>query len=175
MPYRIRGKYFGRRNGTLQFSTLTFLLIAGWSLAHWNYAIPAFQLIIAGAVVMVPKRDRDGNAMSGVVLPDIAVPIASHGYMNAPLTVDACRQAGTYRTFAKTAAERQSGDERSALDTRYPGGVNEYVTKIRLATRALVADRLLLEEDAAVIVNAAAENVAFAPTGPRARGATAAR
>src|SRR5688500_11341122 len=52
VPYRIRGKYFGRRNGTLQFSTLTFLLIAGWSLAHWNYAIPAFQLIIAGAVVM---------------------------------------------------------------------------------------------------------------------------
>jgi hypothetical protein len=34
--------------------------------------------------VMVPKRDVDGNAMSGVVLPDIAVPIASHGYMNAP-------------------------------------------------------------------------------------------
>jgi MFS family permease len=52
VPYRIRGKYFGRRNGTLQFSTLTFLLIAGWSLAHWNYAIPVFQLIIAGAVVM---------------------------------------------------------------------------------------------------------------------------
>lgn len=52
VPYRIRGKYFGRRNGTLQFSTLTFLLIAGWSLAHWNYAIPVFQLIIAGAAFM---------------------------------------------------------------------------------------------------------------------------
>jgi MFS family permease len=52
VPYRIRGKYFGRRNGTLQFSTLTFLLIAGWSLAHWVYAIPVFQLIIAGALTM---------------------------------------------------------------------------------------------------------------------------
>jgi MFS family permease len=52
VPYRIRGKYFGRRNGTLQLSTLTFLLIAGWSLAHWNYAILVFQLLIAGAVVM---------------------------------------------------------------------------------------------------------------------------
>jgi hypothetical protein len=49
------------------------------------------------------------------------------------------------------------------------------LTKIRLATRALVSDRLLLEEDAAVIVNAAAENPAFAPTRPRARGATTAR
>jgi MFS family permease len=52
VPYRIRGKYFGRRNGTLQFSTLTFLLIAGWSLAKWNYGILVFQLLIAGAVVM---------------------------------------------------------------------------------------------------------------------------
>jgi MFS family permease len=52
VPYRIRGKYFGRRNGTLQFSTLAFLLIAGWSLAQWDYAIPVFQLLIAGAVLM---------------------------------------------------------------------------------------------------------------------------
>ncbi len=52
VPYRIRGKYFGRRNGTLQISTLTFLLVSGWALAQWTYAIPVFQLIIAGAVLM---------------------------------------------------------------------------------------------------------------------------
>jgi MFS family permease len=52
VPYRIRGKYFGRRNGTLQISTLAFLLIAGWSLARWSYAIPVFQLLIAGAVLL---------------------------------------------------------------------------------------------------------------------------
>ena len=52
VPYRIRGKYFGRRNATLQISTLTFLLVAGWSLAHWSYAIPTFQILIAGAVAM---------------------------------------------------------------------------------------------------------------------------
>jgi len=130
---------------------------------------------LAGATVMVPKRDVDGNAMSGVVLPDVAVPIASHGYMNAPLTVMACRQSSTYRPFAKTTAGRKSDDSRQALDARYPGGINEYLTKIRLVTRALVADRLLLEEDAAVIENAAAENTAFSPTTPRARGATTAR
>jgi MFS family permease len=49
VPGRLRGKYFGRRNGILQISTLTFLLVAGWALARWNYAIPAFQLIIGGA------------------------------------------------------------------------------------------------------------------------------
>ena len=52
VPYRIRGKYFGRRNGTLQISTTAFLLVAGWSLATWNYAIPVFQLLIAGAAAM---------------------------------------------------------------------------------------------------------------------------
>jgi MFS family permease len=51
VPSRLRGKYFGRRNGILQLSTLTFLLIAGWSLAHWKYSIAVFQLIIAGACV----------------------------------------------------------------------------------------------------------------------------
>lgn len=52
VPYRLRGKYFGRRNGTLQISTTAFLLIAGWSLARWEYAVPVFQLIIAGAVAL---------------------------------------------------------------------------------------------------------------------------
>lgn len=52
VPSRLRGKYFGRRNGTLQVSTLTFLLVAGWALAQWNYAIPVFQVIILAAVVM---------------------------------------------------------------------------------------------------------------------------
>ena len=116
---------------------------------------------LSGAVVLVPKRDADGNAMSGLMLPDVAVPIASHGHMNTPLTVQACRQAGTYRPFAA-----------GALAERYPGGINEYVTKVRLAANALVAERLLLPEDAHVIVHAAAENPAFQPTRPRARGAT---
>jgi len=52
VPYRIRGKFFGRRNGMLQISTTAFLLIAGWSLAQWSYAIPVFQLLIAAAIAM---------------------------------------------------------------------------------------------------------------------------
>ncbi|MSU70513.1 MAG: MFS transporter [Opitutaceae bacterium] len=52
VPGRLRGKFFGRRNGALQVSTLTFLLIAGWAIARWNYAMPMFQLIIAGAAFM---------------------------------------------------------------------------------------------------------------------------
>lgn len=52
VPARLRGKYFGRRNGILQLSTLTFLLVAGWSLARWEYAILTFQVIVAGAALM---------------------------------------------------------------------------------------------------------------------------
>ena len=52
VPARLRGKYFGRRNRLLQISVLTFLLVAGWVLAHWDYAVPAFQGVIAGAVFL---------------------------------------------------------------------------------------------------------------------------
>jgi MFS family permease len=52
VPPRIRGKYFGRRNGIQQISTLLFLLGAGWLLAEWNYAVGVFQAIIGGAVFL---------------------------------------------------------------------------------------------------------------------------
>ncbi len=52
VPARLRGKFFGQRNRVLQISTLTFLLVAGWVLARWNYAVPAFQGIIVGAIFL---------------------------------------------------------------------------------------------------------------------------
>ncbi len=52
VPYRLRGKFFGRRNGALQISTTAFLLLTGYALARWNYAVVVFQLAIAGAVIL---------------------------------------------------------------------------------------------------------------------------
>ena len=52
VPARLRGKYFGRRNRVLQVSLLSFLLGAGWVLARWDYAVGAFQAVIAGAAVL---------------------------------------------------------------------------------------------------------------------------
>jgi hypothetical protein len=52
VPARLRGKFFGRRNRLLQFSALAFLLAVGWVLGRWNYSVPAFQAIIAGAVLL---------------------------------------------------------------------------------------------------------------------------
>ena len=124
------------------------------------------------AVVLVPRLSRDGNAHSGMELPDVAVPVASYGAMNAPLTTMACKQAGTYRPFAATAPARAPGDERPALDELYPGGLNEYITRVRMANGALVSQRLLMPEDALIVLHSAAQNPAFQPTKPRARGAT---
>ncbi len=80
VPYRIRGKFFGRRNGTLQISTTAFLLVAGWSLGHWNYAIPVFQLLICVAVLMrvfslrwqwvSPTRSRRQSAEKELPIPE---------------------------------------------------------------------------------------------------------
>jgi MFS family permease len=46
VPARLRGKYFGQRNQLLSVATLTFLAVTGWSLAHWDYSIRVFQVII---------------------------------------------------------------------------------------------------------------------------------
>ena len=67
------------------------------------FQAPAY---LSGAMIGVPRLDRDGNPTTGVVLPDVAVPVASYGAMNSPLTTAACRQAGTYRPFAKEVVAR---------------------------------------------------------------------
>lgn len=52
VPARLRGKYFGRRNRVLQISVLVFLLVTGWVLARWDYAVGAFQAVIIGAAIL---------------------------------------------------------------------------------------------------------------------------
>lgn len=52
VPARLRGKYFGRRNRLLQLSSLCFWLLAGWALSRWDYAIPAFQALALGAILL---------------------------------------------------------------------------------------------------------------------------
>ncbi|WP_404423206.1 MFS transporter [Nibricoccus sp. IMCC34717] len=52
VPTRLRGKYFGRRNGLLSFSNTAFLLGAGWALETWQYSVGVFQVVIAVAVFL---------------------------------------------------------------------------------------------------------------------------
>jgi hypothetical protein len=115
--------------------------------------------------ILVPKRDNDGNSLGGVRLPDMEAALGVYGGQNAPLKNPLCMLAGSYIPFATTKAEREaSGDNRPSLEERYPGGLNDYLNKVRMAANRLVDEKFLLEDDAAVIINSAAESPLFKPT-----------
>ncbi len=116
------------------------------------------------ASVLVPQTDADDNPLGGIQLPDVAVPLGTHGRPNAPVTHVICRLAGTYKPFFALQQERlQANDSRLSLEERYPEGLNQYVQRVREVSDQLVAQRYLLEADAAVIVNAAADEILLKP------------
>ena len=117
---------------------------------------------LSAAVIQVPKRDQDGNALGGVRLPDVAVPTGTNGAQNQPQTFT-CMLIGSFSPFAATKAERErTGDARPSIEERYHGR-DDYVNRIRIAAQDLLARGFLLPEDAAVIVQEAASTNLFAP------------
>jgi hypothetical protein len=112
------------------------------------------------AVIQVPKRDSDGNALGGVRLPDIAVPLGTNGGQNQPQTFT-CMLVGSFQPFAATKADRErTGDTRLSIAERYHGR-DDYVNRIRIAAQALEARGFLLPEDEAVIIEEAASSKLF--------------
>jgi hypothetical protein len=119
---------------------------------------------LAQAVIQVPKRDADGNVLGGVRLPDMAVPLGTHAGNNS--TATGCTNIGSWKPFAHTKAEREkSGDKRLSIAERYTNR-DDYVNRIRTAAASLVQAGLLLPEDAAIIIQAAAASRAFGPGDP---------
>jgi hypothetical protein len=113
------------------------------------------------AVIQLPKHDADGNAMGGVRLPDLAVPLGTHGGQNSQAAP--CRLIGSYSAFAKTKAAREAaGDARLSIAERYRNR-DDYLNRIRVAVQELLKAGFLLPDDAAVITQAAAANSAFGP------------
>jgi len=107
--------------------------------------------------LFVPRLDRDGNPVAGILLPEIEAPTATlsgrsirgKGFAEG----DLCSTNGSSLPFAKTKGERlASGDSRLSFEERYPGGQREYVEKYKRAVDKLVADRYLLPEDGAKLV-----------------------
>ncbi len=108
----------------------------------------------------VPRLDRDGNPVAGIIVPEIAAPLATlsgkavrgKGFAEG----DLCGTNGSTLPFAKTKAERiAGGDSRLSLEERYPGGHRDYVDAYRRAVEKLVADRFLLAEDGAKLTKEA--------------------
>lgn len=105
----------------------------------------------------VLRVNSDGNPYDGIVLPELAVPIATYsgrntrGPRNAP--GELCGTHGHAIAFAKTQADRSaSGDPRPSLAERY-GSDAEYRARLKTAADALVAQRFMLPADAANYAN----------------------
>jgi hypothetical protein len=110
-------------------------------------------------VALVPQVDADGNEVTGIRLPPLAVPVATYTGWNlyaAPYPEgELCDREGSYMPFAATRAERQvHRDPRLSLEERY-GSQAAYVQQVAAAAQALVAERLLLPEDATRYVDEA--------------------
>jgi len=106
--------------------------------------------------LLVTQVDADGNETAGILLPEIAVPLATHTGWNeyrAPHPEgELCDRDGTYAPFAATRAEREANnDPRLSLEERY-GDHAGYVKRFSEAAERLIAARLLLREDADLLI-----------------------
>ncbi|MFN2545963.1 MAG: alpha/beta hydrolase domain-containing protein [Myxococcales bacterium] len=109
--------------------------------------------------VMVSKTDSDGNELAGVRVPEVVVPLATYADWNVRTTNhtpgEGCGSLGTTIPFARTKAQRMTnGDPRPSFEERY-SSQQDYVSKVQAAAQALVAQRLLLQEDVQVYVTQA--------------------
>jgi len=113
--------------------------------------------------LLVPQVDGDGNELSGIRLPNVAVPLATYTGWNfrnpsigqpdelLPLT-------GSYIPFPATKAVReQMADPRSSIEERYGNRVR-YQELVTGAATTLAEDRYPLNEDVPVIVERALAN-----------------
>ena len=112
--------------------------------------------------VLVPTTDRDGHDIGGIHTVDIAVPVGTNTgwnlYAAGPRGRDLCSLTGSFFPFARTRAERvTNGDPRLSLEERY-GDHAGFVAAVRRATDESIARRILLPEDAEVLIRMAEES-----------------
>jgi len=109
---------------------------------------------------LVSAVDADGNEVAGVVLPELAVPVATHtGWTLRHPDIGGAEQllvfAGGTLPFPRTRAERDtSGDPRPSVEERY-GSREDYLARVRHEARLLVRAGYLLDEDVELSVAAA--------------------
>jgi hypothetical protein len=109
--------------------------------------------------IMVPKPDNDGLDIAGIRPMEVAAPTATlTGWAvraQGRRPQDLCGLSGSYLPFARTRTERQAkGDPRPSLEERYTDNVG-FVKAVEAASRKLVQERFLLQEDADRYIKAA--------------------
>jgi len=133
--------------------------------ADWDKGIVSIEPPEVGRpfVVRVPAVDADGNVRSGIRLPDIEVPLATHaGWNYREASIGApdrlAGEIGSYIPFPLTRAERaRTNDPRLSIEERYRNR-DEYVGKYAAATLDLVAKGYVLPEDVADLLQHAVEH-----------------
>lgn len=120
---------------------------------------------------LVSAVDPDGNELSGIALPFITVPLATHTGWNlrhsdiggtGQVLSTGGASGGTLRgstiPFPATKEEREaSGDPRLSIEERY-GSKAEYLDLVKQATVNLIDQRYLLEEDLETVSSQAAQH-----------------
>jgi hypothetical protein len=109
--------------------------------------------------LFVPKTDSDGLDVAGIRPVEVAAPTATITGWNVRATGrrpgDLCGLSGSFVPFAKTKAERQANnDPRLSFEERYRDQAG-FVRAVEDATRQLVKQRFLLQEDADRYIRAA--------------------
>jgi hypothetical protein len=109
----------------------------------------------------VPAADADGNDRGGVRFIELQVPLGTHTGWNqrAPQTGfpwATARFDGSFVPFARSEAERRSGDDpRPSIEARYPTR-DDFAAKVQAAAKRQVIAGFLLAED---VERAVSENV----------------
>lgn len=154
-------------------SALNFPQIPGFGIVNYAYAprrldfgpeyaakgIVSYEPAHAGGAypVLVPAVDADGNETSGIRLPELVWPLATHtGWNLRHPNVGAPDQQysliGSQAAFPRTKADRErTGDPRLSVSERYRSR-SDYLTKAESAARALAGQRFLLEADLPKVV-----------------------
>ena len=119
--------------------------------------------VLSAFPILVPQVDADGNETSGLMMPEVAVPLATYTGWNrfrpeaGPPDVLSNMQ-GSYIPFPRTAAERmEHGDPRLSIEERY-GSRKTYLEQVSAAALELVAAGYLLAEDVEPIVARAGQH-----------------
>lgn len=114
---------------------------------------------------LAPQVDADGNDIDGLRNTNMQAPLGTYTGWNIRKAGfsegDSCDLTGGFIPFFETKAERlAAGDPRLSLEERYPAHA-VYVDKVTAATNQLVKQRLLLQQDADLIISQA--NAAAVP------------
>lgn len=112
---------------------------------------------------LAPKVDANGNALAGVLMPDVSVPLATYTGWNlrgaGHAANEGCEASGSAIPLAiSTAAKAGGHDSRSTLAQLYKGRA-DYQQKVAAAADKLVKEGYLLRQDADAIFKAHAKLV----------------